>query len=138
MEMVILKSFDNYISASILLSRLQSEGIACALRDEHTSTIFPVLGNAIGGIKLEVAIEDESKARILLKTFEEEYLKSVACPRCHAHDILNVPKKAAGNLVTAFLTWLFSSYAVAPEMVYQCQQCGFETTELPENPTPFN
>jgi hypothetical protein len=138
MQTVLLKSFDNYITANIILSRLQTEGIACVLRDEHTSTMMPYLGNAIGGIKLDVAVEDAGKALELLKIFDEEYLQSAECPDCHAHKIILVPKKDAGNMVTAILTWFFSNYAVAAKNVYHCQQCGYESDTLPESTFQYN
>ena len=138
MQTVTLKSFDNNFSANILLTRLQAEGIPCFLKDEYTVTIDPILSNAIGGIKLDVAVEDAEKAMALLAVFDEAYLRSAECPKCHSNNIELVPKKDPGNMITAVLTWLFSSYAVAPEKVYQCQQCGYESTTLPENTTQYN
>ncbi len=138
MQTVTLKSFDNYFSANILLTRLQADGIPCFLKDEHTVTIDPILSNAIGGIKLEVPAEKAQMALLLLKEYEEDYLEAAECPKCHAHDIQLVSKKNAGNFITAILTWLFSSYAVAPEKVYQCQQCGYESETMPDNITQYN
>jgi hypothetical protein len=133
MQTVTVKTFDNYFSANIILSRLQQEGIGCYLVDENTATIYPVLLNAIGGIKLAVDINDVDEATRLLKEYEEEYLRSVTCPKCSGNNIILVSKPGTGNVVTAILTWLFSSYAVAPEKIYQCQDCGYESATLPEN-----
>ena len=138
MEMVTVRTFDNYFSANILAGRLREAGIYCYLKDENTVTIDPILTNAIGGIKLTVRKEDEQYVLSVLKEFDEEYLKSVSCPSCNSNCILLVPKQGAGNILTAVLTWLFSSYAVAPENVYQCQQCGYESKTLPENPSLYN
>lgn len=135
METVTLKTFDNYFSANIILSRLQQAGIPCYLRDEYTVTIDPILSNAIGGIKLTVNLDDVPDASKLLQQFEEEYLRSVECPQCAGNNILHVCRAGAGNFITAILTWLFSSYAVAPEKVYQCQNCNYESVTLPESHT---
>jgi Putative prokaryotic signal transducing protein len=62
-------SFDNYINASILLSRLQQEGIQCYLKDEFTNTI---LFNAVGGIKLMVADMDLERAKSLISGSDAE------------------------------------------------------------------
>ena len=35
-------------------------------------------------------------------------------------------------MVTAFLSWLFSSYAISAENVYKCSNCGYESNTLPE------
>lgn len=135
MEMVTLKTFDNYFNANIILGRLQEAGIDCYLKDEYTVTIDPILSNAIGGIKLTVNIKDAEAAAKLLEAFEAEYLKTVKCPQCSGNNILLISKPGAGNFITAILTWFFASYAIAPENIYQCQDCRYESTTLPENYT---
>ena len=138
MEMVTVRTFDNYFSANIILGRLREAGIDCYLKDEYTVTIDPILSNAIGGIKLNVYKEDEEMVTTILKEFDEEYLRSAVCPKCNTSNILLVPKQGAGNFITAIFTWLFSSYAVAPENIYQCQQCGYESKTLPEDVSEYN
>lgn len=138
MEMVPVKTFDNYFSANIILSRMQQAGIHCYLKDEYTVTIDPMLSNAIGGIKLAVDKESVEEALSLLKQFEEEYLHSVECPQCHGNGIIEVSKPGPANFITALLTWIFSNYAVAPEKIYQCRDCGYESKTLPENTTMYN
>ena len=132
MGIVVLKTFDNYFSANIWLTRLQDAGIHCFLLDENTVTIDPILTNAIGGIKLAVSQEDEPTARDMLLAFEQEYRRSARCPRCGSDQFLQVPKRNAGNMLTAVLTWLFSSFAISAEQVYQCQQCSYESDSLPD------
>ena len=138
MQTVVLRTFDNYFTANIILTRLQSEGIACYLQDEYTVTIDPILSNAIGGIKLAVDVNDAELADKMLKEFHEEHMRAAVCPTCGRHEIISVPKQGAGNFVTAILTWLFASYAVASENVYQCQHCGYESKTLPENVAQYN
>jgi predicted RNA-binding Zn-ribbon protein involved in translation (DUF1610 family) len=138
MEMVTVKTFDNYFSANILLSRLQEAGIHCFLKDEYTVTIDPILSNAIGGIKLVVNKNDVELVQSILKELDEEYVKSIACPRCGSHEIGLVPRKNAGNIFAAILTWLFASYAISAENVYQCSNCGYETASLPEDTAAYN
>ena len=101
------ENFDNYFSANIWLTRLQDAGIHCFLLDENTVTIDPILTNAIGGIKLAVSEEDEAAARDMLLAFEQEYRRSARCPRCGSDQFLQVPRRNAGNMLTAVLTWLF-------------------------------
>ncbi len=138
MQTVILKTFDNYFSANIILTRLQDAGINCYLKDEYTVTIDPILSNAIGGIKLAVAIEDAVAARKMLAQFDEEYNRSAVCPVCNKNEIILVAKPGVTNYLTAIFTWLFSSYAVAAENIYQCQHCGYESKTLPENTAAYN
>ncbi|MEO8771497.1 MAG: hypothetical protein ABI402_15485 [Ferruginibacter sp.] len=138
MEMVTVRTFDNYFSANIMLGRLRDAGIDCYLKDEYTVTIDPILSNAIGGIKLNVFKQDAEMVIDILKKFDEEYLKTVTCPKCGANDILLVPKQGTGNFITAIFTWLFSSYAISAENIYQCQKCGYESKTLPENVAEYN
>lgn len=133
MEMITIKTFDNYFTANIILGRLRDAGVTCYLKDEYTVTIDPILSNAIGGIKLIVR-EAEGKAALkLLDQFESEYLKTVQCPNCGGNNIILISKPGAGNIITAILTWLFSSYAIAPDKIYQCQDCSYESKKLPLN-----
>lgn len=136
MEIVSLKTFDNYFTANIWLTRLQDAGIRCFLLDENTVTIDPILTNAIGGIKLAVAREDAVAASEMLLRFEQEYKASARCPRCGSDQLIQVPSRKTGNMLTAMLTWLFSSLAVSADQVYQCQQCGYESENLPDLPQP--
>ena len=132
MEIITVKTFDNYFLANIFLTRLQSDGIECYLKDEHTVTIDPILSNAIGGIKLVVKKEDEAAANKLLDAYHLEYMLSATCPRCGSNSFSQVTKKEAVNYVTALLIWAFSSYAIAPKYVYQCSNCGYECETLPD------
>lgn len=66
MKYVLLRSFDNYISAHIAFGRLKEEFINCYLQDEYTVTIDPLLTNAVGGIKLMVADSQAERAEEIL------------------------------------------------------------------------
>lgn len=134
MDLEVVKTFDNYFSANISLTKLQAAGFECYLKDEYTVTIDPILTNAIGGIKLVVKSDDFADAKKLLDQFDEEYTKSITCPKCGSHSFSYIAKPGATNYLTAILTWIFSSYAIAPDYVYQCGNCGYECERLPENP----
>jgi predicted RNA-binding Zn-ribbon protein involved in translation (DUF1610 family) len=131
MNMITLRSFDNYFYANIMLTKMEDAGIECWLKDENTVTIDPLLSNAIGGIKLVVKETDVEDATKLLQQFDEEYLRSVKCPKCGSNTITSVTKPGVSNYITAILTWLFSSYAVGAEQIYQCSTCGWESKTMP-------
>ena len=132
MKLVTVKTFDNYFSANIMLTRLHADGIECYLKDEYTVTIDPMLSNAVGGIKLVVKAEDEDAVKKLLAAYDSEYMKSACCPRCGSNSFTYIAKPDVANFVTAILTWLFSNYAVAKDYVYHCEKCGYENERLPE------
>ena len=138
MRTVEIRSFDNYFSANIILTRLQDAGINCFLKDEHSATIYPLLSNAIGGIKLAVDADHEEEANKLLKYFHEEQMGAAICPRCGKNDFIEVPVMRPKNILTSVLTWLFSGYAVPVESIYQCKNCSYESKTLPENRIEHN
>ena len=132
MALVTVRTFYNSFKAHIILTKLENEGIACYLKDDTTVIMDPIISNAIGGIKLQVKEEEAGAASELLRQFDEEYAQAVKCPKCGKTTIGLINKPGATNFLTAILTWAFSSYAVAPEQVYQCETCGYESKELPE------
>lgn len=134
MSVTELRSFDNYFSANIVLTWLESRGITCYLKDEYTVTIDPLLTNAIGGIKLVTHSKNQYEARALLREYDEDYRKSVKCPACSANEIQLIARQDTPNILIAFLSWLFASYAVSTTNVYKCGNCGYESELLPQNP----
>lgn len=137
MRPVVVKTFYNYIPAHIISGRLKDAGIDSHLFDETSVTMAPFLGSAIGGIKLAVDEADEVQARNLLSLYEDEYRRAAICPKCGANEIVLLPKKSAGNIATALLTWVFSNYAVSVDHVYTCARCGYETETLPDPPEDY-
>jgi hypothetical protein len=67
MRFIVLRSFDNYVSAHIAMGRLKEEFINCHLQDEYSVTIDPFLSNAIGGIKLMVVESQADRAIEILQ-----------------------------------------------------------------------
>ena len=138
MQTVVIKTFDNYFSANIILTRLQDEGINCYLFDENTVTLGPILSTAIGYIKLVVDKQDEQFARETLLRFETERLQSIQCPRCFNNDFQLINKPSPENVLTKLINKLFNNHAISQDEVYQCQQCGYETKSLPESMAAYN
>jgi predicted RNA-binding Zn-ribbon protein involved in translation (DUF1610 family) len=127
MEFVPVYSYTNYIDANIMLGRLESEGINCWLMDENTNTVNPIWGQAIGGIKIMVAKSDAERAVELLNQFRREQQAKTPCPNCGSVnvDLVSSPRKAS-TWIGAIFSFLFASYAVAPNKVYHCFKCGHE------------
>jgi hypothetical protein len=139
MQFKLIRSYDNYISANLQLQQLEAEGIRSYLQDENTVTLAPQFSNAIGGIKLMVDLIQYEEALKILDGLDEAYRKTVACPKCGANSIerelkMNTPV----NWVTSILTWMFGSYAVAPEQQYRCGPCGHVMKQLPETNHSLN
>jgi predicted RNA-binding Zn-ribbon protein involved in translation (DUF1610 family) len=114
-------------------------GVECYLKDEYIVTIDPFLSNAIGGIKLMVRKNEEDKIRAMLKEMNAASDNQLLCPQCGSNKFILVPKRSTENMLAAITTWLFSSYAVSAENVYQCTNCGYESETLPEkDPEDYN
>ncbi|MBC7423024.1 MAG: hypothetical protein H7334_06160 [Ferruginibacter sp.] len=132
MDLVTVKTFDSYFVANIILGRLHAEGVECYLKDEVTVTIDPILTNAIGGIKLVVRKENAAAVKQILDSYDAQYLLAATCPKCGEHAFTYIAKPGVTNFLTAILTTIFASYAVAPNYVYQCGNCNYETERLPD------
>ncbi len=133
MDLVSVRTFDNYFNASITLTKLQDAGVECYLQDENIVTIGPFLSNSIGGIKLMVKEDDLAETEKLLHEFDEAYRKAAVCPKCSASAFVYIAKPGPANFLTAIITWIFSNFAVATQYVYHCENCGYECEQLPEN-----
>jgi len=127
MDFVILQSFNNYLDAHLLMAKLESEDIQCWLQDENTVTLYPILTNAVGGIKLFVNKNDLSRARQIFWEVENNRKKIIECPKCKGHNIelVSTPRKAA-NWFSAILTFFLGDYALAVDKVNHCFDCGNE------------
>lgn len=127
MTFVHIDTFINYIDANIILGRLDEEGIRGWLRDENTATINPVWAAAIGGIKLMVPEQQAERALQLLQQFREEKKENIKCVKCGSSNVelVSSPRKAR-NWLGAFAGFLFGDYAIAPDKVYHCFDCGHE------------
>ena len=129
METVTLKTFDNYFSANIILTRMQAAGINCYLKDEHTVTIDPLLTVAIGGIKLAVDTRQVIEATALLAEFHHEELSEAICPVCKKNEIaeISLPVK---NILSGMFSRLFSGYTIPHETWFECGQCHWKSRVL--------
>ncbi len=127
MDFVILRSYDNYVSAHIAMGRLEEDGIKCWLKDENTVTIDPILTNAVGGIKLMVTASQAERAAGILRTVENEHKSLHPCPNCGSLNVefVSTPRKAS-NWASFLLGFFFISYAMPVEKVYHCFACGHE------------
>lgn len=132
LELVTVRTFQNYFTAQITSTKLQSAGIICYLSDSSTATVAPFLSTAIGGIKLVVRKEDVDEVNILLDQIDEEYRKNAVCPKCGNHTIEKITKPTTGNLFTAILSWFFGDFAMSKK-IYQCSTCKYESEDLPES-----
>lgn len=104
MNLVTIKTF-SYDHETILYEpAFKSEEIEYFLKDQKTVAIDPLVSNAIGGIKLQVKVEDEERARALVAQIDannqqsnlgdvivvggQKFEKTLdECPQCESEEI---------------------------------------------------
>lgn len=130
MKFLAIRSYDNYVPAHIAMGRLKEDGIQGWLMDENTTTVNPILGNAIGGIKLMVPEPEADKAIAILIALEKKHNDSMACPNCFSNNIelVSSPRKAT-NWLSAISTFFLTNFAIAVEKEYHCFNCKKEFKE---------
>ena len=133
MDFVQLRSFDNYIEANIVLTMLRHFNISCHLKDENIITIDPLLSPAIGGMKLMVHHTHVARAWDLMDKAEQEYLKNIACPVCHAHALkaVSITRQHRCKLA-ALASMLLNGQPVEVKKIYRCGNCNYDFRELPK------
>lgn len=85
--LLVIRTYGRALDAQIARSRLQASGIPCFLPDEQLSTIDPLLTDALGGVRLQVAAADAERAREILDQpldLAEELDPEQGCPYCES------------------------------------------------------
>jgi hypothetical protein len=133
MDFVELRSFDNYIEANIVMNMLRHHNINCHLKDENIITIDPLLSPALGGMKLMVHHAHVERAWDLMDEAEQQYLKNIPCPVCHAQALkaVSVTKKHRSKL-SALASMLLNGHSVEVMKIFKCMRCGCDFKELPK------
>lgn len=132
MEVITVRTFDNYFYANLILTRLQHDGIECYLKDEHTVTIDPLLTNAVGGIKLVVKEADVDAANQLLEEYRQDYIKNAVCPKCSTNHFIEIAREEKGDFVARIFKKFMPGYTTPVKHIYQCSNCGYECETLPD------
>ena len=132
MDFVALRSFDNYIEANIVMNMLQHHDVNCHLKDENIITIDPLLSPALGGMKLMVHHAHVERAWDLMEKAEQQYLKDIPCPVCHAHELkaVSITRQHKCKLA-ALASMLLNGHSVEVTKIFRCSNCGYDFRELP-------
>jgi DNA-directed RNA polymerase subunit RPC12/RpoP len=117
--------------AQVMKGKLESEGINVFLRNEYTIAAEPFASNAMGGIKMDVYLEDFVKANAIVEQGDPEFTqtmtRSIKCPNCgqrsvrEQHDV-NSAKGVAETLRAA----LYSIVPFIDHKNYKCMNCATE------------
>lgn len=119
MKLVTIKTFSYDHETLIYEPKFQSEGIPYFLKDQKTVAIDPLVSNAIGGIKLQVAAEDEERGRALVLEIEannsytelgavitvngQQFEKTLdECPNCNSEQVFVYKQSVLEGLFLPF------------------------------------
>ncbi len=90
MSLVTAAAFSDTLEAHLAKARIEDEGIACYISDQHIVSADWFLSGAVGGVKVQVAPGDLDAARKILGSpvappaaAAPEY----TCPDCGSHDV---------------------------------------------------
>lgn len=67
-EWVVIATFEQPTKAYIIQGMLESEGIHSVITNDHLVAIMPFFSNTVGGIKLQVNVEDAERALELIES----------------------------------------------------------------------
>ena len=92
MKLVTAQTFNDSVSAHLVKTRLENEGIECYIFDENINNIMPIYGQAVGGIRIKIKEEDAPKAKQLIEEWEQrphlnQTNATLTCTSCGSQEI---------------------------------------------------
>ena len=133
MNLVTALTFDDSVSALLVKTRLENEGIKCFIFDEHINNVMPIYGQAVGGIRIKIKEEDVLKAKQLIEEWElrpflNQSNETLTCTSCGAQELYAGFKSFKTSLgwLTLAISFLFMIYPFYSKTVYRCKNCGEE------------
>ena len=133
MNLVTALTFDDSVSAHLVKTRLENEGIKCFIFDEHINNVMPIYGQAVGGIRIKIKEEDVLKAKQLIEEWElrpflNQSNETLTCTSCGAQELYAGFKSFKTSLgwLTLAISFLFMISPFYSKTVYRCKNCGEE------------
>ncbi|HXU44171.1 MAG TPA: hypothetical protein VN783_01490 [Thermoanaerobaculia bacterium] len=137
-----IRTFTYLWEAQLARARLDSEGITAVIADEHLIRMDWMISNAIGGVKLQVAPDDASRAvEVLdgstplapLHLVTEEDRDQPRCPGCRSAELFR-ERWSRGLFLFGALALGFPLPALRPRWV--CRHCGATWKEADVSSAP--
>ena len=117
--------------AQVMKGKLESEQIAVFLRNEYTIAAEPFASNAMGGIKMDVYLEDYIKARAIIEGSDPDFLQTsttaIPCPNCGKRQVRELHDINTARGVKEILrAALYSIVPFISHKNYKCINCNLE------------
>lgn len=120
--MITVDTFSKPEEAHLLRTRLESGGVRAYVQDEHLVQMNWLYSNAIGGVRVQIAVEDLEKAQRILRQdpIPLPDAEDVACPFCDSQEVApdELPRRISfASLLVIGFPFLFAKHR------YRCQAC---------------
>lgn len=100
MKTSVLTTLDDAISANLMRTKLESEGIPCYLTNENITTLLPPMYNILGsGIQVIVPTDQLQEARIVSGINNQQ----LQCPNCGSTNLVNQMFKRKNKYLIALM-----------------------------------
>ena len=133
MNLVTVQTFNDSVSAHLVKTRLENEGIECFIFDEYINNVMPIYGQAVGGIRLKIKEEDVTRTKELIEEWElrpflNQSNETLTCISCGAQELYAGFKSFKTSLgwLTLAISFIFMIYPFYSKTVYRCKNCGEE------------
>jgi len=132
---VTVATFVEPTEAHLARTRLEAEGIPCALANEFLARVLPA--NAVGGVRLMVAPADKQRARDILRPRPQLVVVAEPgaepasdgeriCSRCRSYDVYFFEHDGG---YSALIDLFFGFLRPWRSHKWICKQCGYEWKE---------
>lgn len=125
-KIIVFKSFDTSMEASLAKTKLDAYGIPCFLTEENIANLYPIQNPKFSGVRLHLFLKDVEQAQqvlseIILQT-EEELTR---CPRCRSTRVdMDYTKKLSSRILSVLLALFLTLFPL--KKVYRCLDCEYE------------
>ena len=126
-RLVAIGTFRQPDEANMFRLRLDSEKIESHLEGEYTIATYPLISNAIGGVRVLVSERDAEVASHILEDHYRERAEADAkraktCPRCQSEAGLEVHRSPILGILAVLTLGIFCLLFPWPR--YRCPECG--------------
>ncbi|CAG0977260.1 hypothetical protein MYXO_01649 [Myxococcaceae bacterium] len=129
-RLVTVAAFSEPIEAHLARSRLECEGLACSIADEHIVGVYWLSASAVGGVKLQVRERDREHALRVLEEVSSRPVDSAEwvtgdldAPRCPSCGSLRVARERIDRR-WFWLSWLLLGIPIPfLERHERCRRC---------------
>lgn len=130
-ELVTVYSCQYPSEAFIFKTKLESEGIFVHVANEFIIQTDPLISNAVGGVQLQVSIEDQEKANFIISKISlysvDDHGKAIHCPQCDSNEInLGTTVRNFKSFLSWFLGIMTMTLPITTQTIYRCNRCKLE------------